>query len=336
MSKKTTVDQIFTVLDDTATAIQEELMCSYLEAVAETGENLFQDSILQEELSELTQKRLEKEYKKIVIEALPKETIRKAFQLAVLKGMREATQPHHQMTPDTVGLFAGYLASKLLGNKPAATVLDPAVGSGNLLMAVLNQLGKVKTDSIGIDVDDLLIKLAYVSANLQQHPIRLYNQDSLETLFIEPADLAVCDLPIGYYPNDDNAANFNLRAETGHSFAHHLFIEQSIRHVKDGGYLIFLIPNNLFEGPAAQKLHDYIKETSFIQGLLQLPVSMFKNEQSAKSLFILQKKGAGAEMPKQALLANLPSFSNREAMQRMIVQIDEWFRSEKGINSVRK
>ena len=73
-------------------------------------------------------------------------------------------------------------------------------------------------------------------------------------------------------------------------YAHHLFIEQSVKHTKEGGYLFFLVPNFIFESDQAPKLHAFIKETCFIQGLLQLPVSMFKNEKNAKSIFVLQRK----------------------------------------------
>ena len=94
--------------------------------------------------------------------------------------------------------------------------------------------------AFGVDVDDLLIKLAYVGANLQQQPTEFFNQDALEPLFIDPVDLIVCDLPIGYYPNDVQAAEYELSSSKGHSYAHHLFIEQSIKHTIPGGYLFFL------------------------------------------------------------------------------------------------
>ncbi len=54
------MEKLFTVIDETATLLQEELKCSYLEAVAETGENLFHGDVLQEEVNELLKKRLKK------------------------------------------------------------------------------------------------------------------------------------------------------------------------------------------------------------------------------------------------------------------------------------
>ncbi|MBE2906151.1 class I SAM-dependent methyltransferase [Anoxybacillus flavithermus] len=323
------LEKLFTVIDETATWLQEELKCSYLEAVAETGENIFHEDVLQEEVSELLKKRLKKAYQSISLHDWKNEHIRKALQLAMLKGMKEYVQPHHQMTPDAVSVFIGYLVDEFTKTHFSLSLLDPAIGTGNLMTAVLNQLTNKKARSYGADADDLLLKLAYVNANLQQHEIQLFHQDSLKPLFIEPVDVVVCDLPIGYYPDDENAKSFRLHAKSGHSYAHYLFIEQSIRYTKEGGYLFFLIPNMLFTSDESKELHALIKEETFIQGLLQLPRSMFKNEAAAKSIFILQKKGTYAKAPKQALLAQLPSFSNKQAMQAMVLKLEQWLKENR-------
>lgn len=317
------VEELFTVINETALILQEELSCTYLEALAETGENLFQGYILQKELSEVTKKRLEKFYQQVPLSKFQNEEIRKAYQLVILKGMQQNVQANHQMTPDTVGMLVGHLVSKLM-KESSFTLLDPAVGTGNLLTTVLNQLHPRKVDAIGIDIDDLLIKLAYVNANLQKHPIELFNQDSLEPLYVDPVDAVICDLPIGYYPNDVRAADYQMKADDGHSYAHHLFIEQSTRHVKDGGYLFLVIPNGLFESDQANKLHEFIKDHLVVQGIFQLPQSMFKSKQIAKSIFILQKKGDQVTAPKQALLVDLPSLSDSTAIGSILKKIDQW------------
>ncbi|KAF0822669.1 hypothetical protein ABE29_08805 [Cytobacillus firmus] len=326
--KITPVEDLFTILNETAVIMQDELHCTYLEALAETGENLFHESILQDELSELTVKRLRKSYESIDLSGCTKEEIRKSFQLAILKGMKENVQPNHQMTPDAVGMLMGYLVEKFIQEK-SFRLLDPAVGTGNLLTTVMNhQSGKV-IEATGIEIDDLLIKLAYINANLQEHPIQFFNQDSLEPLFIESADAVVSDLPVGYYPNDVRSAEYKLKADEGHSYSHHLFIEQSMSHVKAGGYLFFIIPNGIFESDQAPKLHEFIKENAYIQGLIQLPLTMFKNEKAAKSIFILQKKGEGVTPPKQALLVNLPSLSKTAEAEKILKKIDVWFKESK-------
>ena len=61
--------------------------------------------------------------------------------------LKEGAHPNHQMTPDTIGLFLGYLVSKFLGKQKNVTILDPAVGTGNLLTAILNYLSLESIES---------------------------------------------------------------------------------------------------------------------------------------------------------------------------------------------
>ncbi|WP_175639909.1 class I SAM-dependent methyltransferase [Metabacillus schmidteae] len=323
------IENLFTVINETADLLAQECKISYIEALAETGENIFQGTILQENLSEVTVKSLERKYNSVSISTFEKEEIRKAYQLAILKGLKEGAQPNHQMTPDTIGLFLGYLVSKFIGNRNVLSILDPAVGTGNLLTAILNYTAIENTNSFGVEVDDLLIKLAYINANLQEHPTHFFNQDSLERLLIDPVDVVVCDLPVGYYPNDLEAAKYQLKADEGHSYSHHLFMEQSINHIKANGYLFFIVPNSLFETKEAPKLNEYLREVAIIQGFIKLSLSLFKDERHGKSILILQKKGPEAKAPKQAMLAELPKFSNVDAMNSIMKQIDQWFKENK-------
>ncbi|RVU65573.1 class I SAM-dependent methyltransferase [Bacillus thuringiensis] len=325
-----TVETLFSIFDSSAVVLRKELDVTYLEALVETGDNLFEGAILQEELSEAAIERLNREYSTFNEETYKGEEIRKAFQLAILKGMKEGVQANHEMTPDAVGMFMSYLFHKFMKGQNEITVLDPAIGTGNLMTTVFNSAQEnITMSGFGVEVDEVLIKLALVNANLQKHAIEFFHQDGLAPLYIDPVDAVISDLPIGYYPNEIGASEYKLKADEGMSYAHHLFIEQSVKHTKEGGYLFFLVPNFIFESDQASKLHAFIKETCFIQGLLQLPVSMFKNEKNAKSIFVLQKKGPSVTMPKQALLVELPKFSNMKAMEDIMDQLNTWFATHK-------
>lgn len=50
------IENLFAVINETADLIAKECQLTYIEAVAETGENIFHGSILQEHLSEITEK----------------------------------------------------------------------------------------------------------------------------------------------------------------------------------------------------------------------------------------------------------------------------------------
>lgn len=323
-SLMSSVETLFTVIDESTQLLQNEFSIPYLEAIIHTGEHLFYQHI-DESISETSEKRLQELYKHVNIEQYSNEEIRKTMQLAILKGMKEAVQPHHEMTPDAVSLFIAYIVTKWTKGKQSLRIFDPVVGTGNLLTTILNGLPKnIETSAYGVEADETLLKLAYVNANLQQHQIELFHGDALQPLFVDPVDVVVADLPVGYYPNDEVAKDYELRAKSGHSYIHHLLIEQSVRHAKENAILMFLIPNGLFEHDAEQ-LQLFLQEHTHIQGLLQLPTTMFKKEENAKSIFILQKKGKEARAPKEVLIAALPSFTNEQALSQTILKMDRWF-----------
>ncbi|MBM7096437.1 class I SAM-dependent methyltransferase [Bacillus sp. H-16] len=322
---ETNTEKLYSALDLAAEKIQEVTDLPYLEALAEAGESIIRgESTLT--LPEEKQGELNEHLKSApVLDDLKAEEIRKAFQLAVLKGMKEATQPHHAMTPDAVSLFAGHLVEQVLKDKEKThVIMDPAVGSGNLLTAVMTQAQR-DFHAVGGDADETLIKLAYVNANMQKKDVDLFHQDSIATPYVKNVDVVVTDLPVGFYPDDKKAAEFELKSKKGHSFVHHLMIEQILKHVKPGGFCFFLIPNFLFESEEAEALHKYLKKEAIIYSLLQLPKSMFKNEQQAKSFFVIRKQGEGIVIPRQALLAELPSFTNKSALADMVKNINNWF-----------
>ncbi|MGG1014095.1 class I SAM-dependent methyltransferase [Bacillus subtilis] len=324
------VGAVYELLNEAAIMIKNELQISYIEALAEAGEMYFLEKTDQLKLpADQKTKQLQALLEKAEFGTYEYEWVRKAFQLAVLKGMKDISHPNRQMTPDTIGLFISYLVNKFMADKKELTILDPALGTGNLLFTVLNQLSEKTANSFGIEIDDVLLKIAYAQANLLKKELELFHQDSLEPLFIDPVDTVICDLPVGYYPNDEGAEAFELKADEGHSFAHHLFIEQSVKHTKPGGYLFFMIPNHLFESSQSGKLKQFFKDKVHINALLQLPKSIFKDEAHAKSILVLQKQGENTKAPGQILLANLPSFSNQKAMLDMMAQFDEWFKKEK-------
>ncbi|MGE7946940.1 class I SAM-dependent methyltransferase [Lysinibacillus sp. NPDC093688] len=255
-----------------------------------------------------------------------KEDVRKAIQIAVLKGMRKGSQPNHQMTPDTLGLLVGYFVEQLYADRlktEKISILDPAVGTGNLLLTVMNLLDE-KIEATGVEVDELLIRIAAATADLTEQPVSLYRQDALQDLLVSPADAIVCDLPVGYYPNEDIALDYELCPSEGLSYAHHLFIEQSINYTKDGGYLFFLAPTHLFESEQSKQLHKYIQKHAWIQAIIQLPDTMFANKALEKSIVILQKQGNDFKAPKEVLLAKVPNMQNKQALAMFFEKVKMW------------
>lgn len=321
--QKTNVETLFEQIDNATEVIQQHINETYLDSLAVTMEVFFYQDIA-EEIDDTLKRKLERMIKDIDVNTYQTEEIRKATQLAILKGMKGSTQQQHLMTPETVALFVGYLAEKVTKGTDNLRVFDPAGGTGNLLTTVLDQI-KQTDEAFASEVDPTLIKLAVLNANLQKKKVEFFHQDSLRPFLLDPVDLIVADLPVGYYPDDIRANDFELKADEGHSYSHHLFIEQSMNYTKNGGYLLFVIPDFLFESDQSDKLHAYIQEHAHIVGVLRLPETAFKSDKNIKSILILQKKGQDTSAPKQPLLVKLPSFKNTEAMNDILAQMNSWF-----------
>lgn len=319
------VVELFDWIDETTMIIQQHADETFLESLAVTLEALFYGDIYDENHIGLNDK-IREELTKVELSDYSRENIRKAVQLAVLKGMKKATQHHHTMTPEAIALFIGYLADKLTKNLEEVRIFDPASGTANLLLIVMSHL-KQPVKAFASEIDPTLLKISLLNANLQKQRVEYFHQDSLKPLLLDPVDLVVADLPVGYYPDDGEASKFELRAEKGHSYSHHLFIEQSLMYTKEGGFLIFIIPEFLFESDQADKLHAFIVKNAHIVGLLQLPGTAFASKEHKKGIFILQKKGKDTTNVKQPLLAMLPSFNDTKAMENILGQINSWFQN---------
>lgn len=321
--EKTRVETLFEWLDTTTEIIQNHEGEHYLNSLITSMETLFYQEA-SDKMDDILKHKLQTALQAIDLSIYTEEDIRKTMQLAILKGMKDSTQQQHLMTPETVALFVGYLAAKLTAKTDNLRIFDPVSGTANLLTTVMSQLPQ-EVVAYASEVDPTLIQLALLNANLQQKKIEFFHQDSLRPFLLDPLDLIVADLPVGYYPDDIRANNFQLQADEGHSYAHHLLIEQSINYTKEAGYLIFVTPDFLFDSDQSDKLHAYIQENAHIIGVIRLPESAFKSEKDIKSILILQKKGKDTQALKQPLLAKLPSFKNTPAMEDVLEQMNTWF-----------
>ncbi|ASR40337.1 class I SAM-dependent methyltransferase [Lactobacillus agilis] len=327
------IEQTFTSLKEAVALLQKELQVSYLDALIETGDNLLAKEVHVEDglpTAEI-KTRLEELYANAQLAGLTTEQRRQVMQLLLLQAYKqEKIQANHQMTPDTIGFLVEYLLEKVLPKKQGLALLDLTVGTGNLLTAILsklNQNGWPKIQAYGVDNDDTLITLASMATQIEQISVDLFHQDALDSLLLPKVDVVVSDLPVGYYPLDERVTQFKTRAKKGHSYVHHLLIEQAVNQLKPAGFGIFVVPKGLFESPEAKGLLDYIQANAYLQGMLNLPQDLFASKRGQKAILLLQKHGSGAKQAKQILLGDFPSFKHKEQFQAFLGQIDYWERN---------
>lgn len=308
------VVELFHLLDKTTTSIQSKQEITYLDSIIQTLQSLYEVRDSEENKRDM----------QIDLTEYDKQQLHRAIQLLLLKGMKENIQVNHMMTPEAVALFIGYLVQKFTSDLEFVRIYNPGSGTGNLLSSVLSQLEKDYA-AYASEIDETLIKIALHRANILEEAVEFFHQDSLRPMLLDPVDVVISDLPVGYYPDDEQAKNYELHADEGHAYAHHLFIEQSLKYTKPGGYTIFLIPEFLFTSDQADKLRHFLNGHAHIIGVLQLATSTFKTKTMQKSILILRKKSDTTKNVREPLLVMLPSFKDTQAMENILAQINQWF-----------
>ena len=310
--------------------LQQEIGYSNVEALGGTLQNIVNDNTAQQveglPSNEVVQE-LNKAYKQLDLTSYSSEEIRRMIQFAFLKAAKEdGLQTNHQMTPDTIGLLVAYMIDQMTKKDETLQIADFAAGSGNLLSTILLFLQSAGKTAQGtaIDNDEVLVHLALQAFALEQLDVKTSLQDGLQDLLVDPQDFVVSDLPIGYYPVDANAARFETKNEEGHSFAHHLLIEQHVRYLKEAGIGLFIVPTNLFETVEGETLLAYLQRETYVQAMLAFPRNLFKDVQFSKSLLIIQKRGKSAKQVSQVLLGDIPEFKNREKFRKFTLTFEKW------------
>lgn len=310
--------------------LQNALGSSFLDAYIENVENQldgFSVRVLDGVPDAKTVAKIDTLYTKLKEISLAGEDLRKLSQLLLLKGSKtEQLQANHQLTPDGLGFLFVYLLEQFYPDKKqAVTIFDPAVGMGNLLLtALLNlQTAGYQAKGFGVDIDDTLLAVAAADTEWTKGDLQLFHQDSLQDLLLDPTDVAISDLPIGYYPNDQKAQEFITGVKDGHSYAHHLLMEQAMNYVKEAGYGLFLVPSNLLESEQSAYFKKWMAEKVFLQGLIQLPDQLFQSEQSRKSILIVQNRGESA-IQKEVFLAKLASLTDEKVIAKFFKQFEDW------------
>ncbi len=250
--------------------------------------------------------------------------LRKAFQFAYLYQVKEEpVQSNHQLTPDAIGYLAAHIIDLFTEGKKTE-LLDIGSGTGHLSMTIKEMVDNVNLS--GVEVDPAL---AEINANLCEFlkvPMYIHPQNVIEPSRIPTADIAVGDLPVGYYPLP--AENYTTAFEEGQSYAHLLMLEAGMNLVKDDGLGVFIVPSNMLE-ENNETIKKYISEDATLLMFLNLPATIFKTEKQRKSIIVL-KKGFSPLVNNEVLIGDVPDFKNAQKMQEFLRQLNDWYEQYSG------
>lgn len=239
----------------------------------------------------------------------------KLFQFVLLKGSQVAPlQPNHAFTPDAIGVLFQFILENLQAQSDAKSglrALEFGSGTGNLAEFLLANSSAL-TEYVGFEIDDLLLDLAASMSEIIGSKAEFMQVDAVQTRLMEPVDVVLADLPVGFYPDNEVAQHFEVANKSGHTFAHQLMIEQSFRYLKDGAFAIFLAPEDLLTTSQGPLLKNWISTHGSIMAILALPDSLFNTEPKAIYIF---KKGPAKH---QTFVYPLTSLTNAEVLQEFM------------------
>ncbi|UBH12521.1 class I SAM-dependent methyltransferase [Macrococcus armenti] len=299
------IEELFKVIDEKAKALQKENGHSFIENLGLSLENVY---VNQRDLLE----------KSTMIDR------RKAFQFSYLSMLKEEMiQPNHQMTPDSIGYLTAFVMNMFVEDE-TVKLLDLTSGTGHLSATIHEQNPGKTFDHVLVEVDPVLSRLSVHLANFLEIPFDIFPQDAIMPLPEGDFDVVTGDFPVGYYPNDARSHEMKLGFKEGHSYSHHLLIEQAVNSLKPGGLAFLIVPTQLFEGDNVEQLQKFIATESIMQAFLNFPTSLFKTEAMRKSLLVLERKDSSKSKTVEVLLANIPDFKDERNMKSFIDELEVW------------
>ena len=299
------------LLENTQT-IQNDLQTNFYDALVE------QNAIYLDGQTELT---LVKENNQRLKDLnLNKEEWRRSFQYLLMKAAQtEPLQANHQFTPDGIGFLLVFLVDQL-ASSDKVDVLEIGSGTGNLAQTLMNNCQR-SLDYLGLEIDDLLIDLAASMAEVMKSDVKFAQGDAVRPQVLKESDVIISDLPVGYYPDDAIASRYQVASPQGHTYAHHLLIEQSLKYLKPGGIAIFLAPNDLLTSEQSPLLKKWMKDHAQVLAMVILPENLFRSANLAKTIFVLRKQ---EEAEVQPFVYPLTDLQDQEDVMKFRESFQNW------------
>lgn len=299
------------LLENTQT-IQNDLQTNFYDALVE------QNAIYLDGQTELT---LVKENNQRLKDLnLNKEEWRRSFQYLLMKAAQtEPLQANHQFTPDGIGFLLVFLVDQL-ASSDQVDVLEMGSGTGNLAQTLMNNCQR-SLDYLGLEIDDLLIDLAASMAEVMKADVNFAQGDAIRPQVLKESDVIISDLPVGYYPDDAIASRYQVASPQGHTYAHHLLIEQSLKYLKPGGVAIFLAPNDLLTSEQSSLLKKWMQDHAQVLAMVTLPENLFRSANLAKTIFVFRKQEEAVVQP---FVYPLTDLQDQEDLMKFRESFQNW------------
>ena len=306
------IEKAYGYLLESTQIIQNDLQTNFYDALVE------QNAIYLDGQTELT---LVKENNQRLKDLnLSKEEWRRSFQYLLMKAAQtEPLQFNHHFTPDGIGFLLVFLVDQL-ASSDQVDVLEIGSGTGNLAQTLMNNCQR-SLDYLGLEMDDLLIDLAASMAEVMKADVNFAQGDAVRPQVLKESDVIISDLPVGYYPDDAIASRYQVASPQGHTYAHHLLIEQSLKYLKPGGVAVFLAPNDLLTSEQSPLLKKWMQDHAQVLAMVTLPENLFRSANLAKTIFVFRKQ---EEAEVQPFVYPLTDLQDQEDLMKFRESFQNW------------
>lgn len=296
------IEDLYDCFDESATLLYKTYKLPFLDGIVKTCENIVANSI-EEEYADIAQD-LKLIMDKISDINFNKEEIRKAFQYACLTGFKHAGISNQMITPESIGVFVGYLIEKLY-HKNSVKILDPLVGTGNFITTVANNVKK-NTSLYGVDMDHTSYKLTSALFDMLEYGNQVFFQDT-RTYKQLPAELMISD-----FSGIEEQMVYEI-------------IEHHHQNIVECGFLIGVFDEEVVSETVLVERSKKLSALWKLFGYIKLPNKITKN--ASKCIVIFQKNGKEYIQPNKFLLVDLPEFTNQKEMTIVINRMNDWFQN---------
>ncbi|MFW5794059.1 MAG: class I SAM-dependent methyltransferase [Bacillota bacterium] len=300
MINQENIEKLYDVIDESAIILFDKYKIPYLKGIVKTCENIYANS------ADFSDKEINEELETLLNSikdiTFQKEEIRKAIQYAILKGLKHEKISNQMITPESIGVLMSYFIEKLY-DKKSYRIYDPLLGTGNLITTVANQIEK-DVELIGVDNFGISYELAQSLFSMLGYGDKVFFQDTLTSKNIN-ADVIISDFSA---VQQDQV---------------YKIIDYQLNNLKPDGYFIFMVDNTFFKELNVKEFIKVISENWYLFGMVVLPNEVFKNQE--KSMVILQNRGINFIQPDSFLMAEIPSFTDKEGLNKVIRQLNNWF-----------
>lgn len=208
------------------------------------------------------------------------------------------------MTPGAIGdLLLSHL--KVSDN---AKILDPAVGTGELLLAAQRR-NNSELELHGWDVDPDILKVArkvVPNAQLQEQSVF----ESIDEKWNGYFDIIVGNPPY-FELKKDAFSSKEFVVSAGRTNIYSIFFEKYLPLIKEGGHLAYIIPPSMNAGAYFANLRKFILENSYVEQVdLVRHNGHFIDALTSVQIVVLRKKNSKEELKVSPYVLDFNQFTN--------------------------